>query len=216
MQSTESRMQNEPDDGSCCLDSAFRIHRSAFTRSGYTLVELFLTLAVLMVVLGLMRNLSDRVRRESADRVTRQILSRLNGMMAEYQRENHGQLPPVTPLISPNTAPNTAPQSAAPPEAVLQANALENNADVSRYLRLDTLANRKSTGGDPLVGALHPNGAGAPLILDPWGSPIVFMPSQNPAIGMAFGDAFFFCSAGPDRLFLTHQDNLYSYDANAD
>jgi hypothetical protein len=49
-------------------------------------------------------------------------------------------------------------------------------------------------------------------IRDAWGSPVVFMPHQHPAIGMATSDAFFFVSAGPDRQYLTRQDNLYSYE----
>ena len=50
-------------------------------------------------------------------------------------------------------------------------------------------------------------------VLDAWGSPIVYMPSQHPLIGMAAGDRSFFFSAGPDRKYLTRQDNLYSYEA---
>ena len=50
-------------------------------------------------------------------------------------------------------------------------------------------------------------------VLDAWGSPIAYMPSQHPLIGMAAGDRSFFFSAGPDRRYLTRQDNLYSYEA---
>jgi hypothetical protein len=42
--------------------------------------------------------------------------------------------------------------------------------------------------------------------------PIVFMPAMNPAIGMAPQNRRFFFSAGPDRNFLTQEDNLYSYE----
>ena len=47
---------------------------------------------------------------------------------------------------------------------------------------------------------------------DAWGGLIIFMPSQHPAIGMAPADKPFFCSPGPDRKFLTRDDNLYSYE----
>jgi hypothetical protein len=50
-------------------------------------------------------------------------------------------------------------------------------------------------------------------VLDAWGSPIVFMPHQHPKVGMAAGDHSFFFSAGPDRKYLTRQDNLYSYES---
>ncbi len=180
---------------------------SALTRA-YTLVELFLTLAVLMVVLGMMINLSTRVRRESADRVTRQMLAELQGRMAQYRRDNDGQLPPVTAIIGPIQVPN---------EADLQVAARLNNADFFRCLRLGELANRRTTGDDPLANAVRQanastTGASVPLLEDPWGTPIVFMPGQSPLIGMAPGNVFFFVSAGPDRQFLTHDDNLYSYD----
>jgi hypothetical protein len=48
-------------------------------------------------------------------------------------------------------------------------------------------------------------------VRDAWGSPIVFMASMNPAVGMAAKGWFFF-SAGPDRKYTTKSDNLYSYE----
>ena len=50
---------------------------------------------------------------------------------------------------------------------------------------------------------------------DAWGTPIVFMPAMHPAIGMALGNRPFFVSAGPDRMFRTLEDNLYSYEQGA-
>ena len=47
---------------------------------------------------------------------------------------------------------------------------------------------------------------------DAWGSPIVFMPAKHPWVGTAPQDRFFFFSAGPDRRYLTQDDNLYSYE----
>ncbi len=47
---------------------------------------------------------------------------------------------------------------------------------------------------------------------DPWGSPIVYMPAMHPLIGMAPDNRPFFFSAGPDRQYLTQDDNLYSYE----
>ena len=38
------------------------------------------------------------------------------------------------------------------------------------------------------------------------------MPSKHPLVGTAPNDRFFFFSAGPDRLYLTQGDNLYSYE----
>src|ERR1700749_1255676 len=89
----EIRRKSE-DQNSKAADSSFRIRPlgiqsdfwfriSGFRARGYTLVELFLTLAVLMIVLGMMINLSNRVRRSSADKATRQMLSRLATLMAQ-------------------------------------------------------------------------------------------------------------------------------------
>ena len=48
---------------------------------------------------------------------------------------------------------------------------------------------------------------------DPWGTPIVYVAGYDPQLGMAAGGRAFFMSAGPDRRYLTRDDNLYSYEA---
>jgi hypothetical protein len=50
-------------------------------------------------------------------------------------------------------------------------------------------------------------------VRDAWGMPIVFMPRMHRQIGMAPGQPWFFFSAGPDRQYLTRDDNQYSYEA---
>jgi type II secretory pathway pseudopilin PulG len=179
--------------------SAFCIPHSAFPRRrGYTLVELFLTLAVLMIVLGLMRNLANRVRTESADRLTRQLLAQLDQAMADY-RTRYGELPPIQPVAEPGQVPT---------ESALQILAKQNNADFVRYLNLSAMAKHSKPGDDALAESFN-----AGVVEDPWGSPIIFMPQQHPAIGMGVsGDVFFFASAGPDRQYLTHDDNFYSFE----
>lgn len=181
---------------------------SPTARSAYTFVELLLTIVVLIIVLGLMMDLANRVRRSSADKLTRQLLQQLNALMDNYLEHSEGQLPPVTPFLE------TMP---IPDEPALQIAAQRNNADFVRFLRTlsDLSMPVKSTGDKHQPDVF----AGLPLNLydevtlhDPWGSPIVFMHRQNPLIGMAPGDKFFFFSAGPDRKFLTRQDNLYSYE----
>lgn len=185
-------------------------------RGGFTLIDLFLTVAVLIIVFGVMIDLANRVRRDSSQRLTRQLLRQCMNLMTDYVARNGGALPPITPLLSA--------AGAVPDEASLQQAAARNNADFVRVLRgslppgappVGSAAAEPASGG-PAIGAF----AGLPLGLfdertlhDPWGSPIVFMPHQNPLIGLAPGDAFFFFSAGPDRQYLTRQDNLYSYEA---
>jgi type II secretory pathway pseudopilin PulG len=174
------------------------------SRRGYTLVELFITLGILAIVLGLMINLANRVRRESTDQVTRQVLARLTVLMEQYQKRYDG-LPPVQPLV----------EGAKPPgEPALALLARQNNADFVRYLHLTGVAKGPAAGDDPLAESFGRSPTDAGVLEDPWGSPIVFMPRQHPAIGMAPNDTFFFFSAGPDRLFLTREDNVYSYEGN--
>ena len=50
------------------------------------------------------------------------------------------------------------------------------------------------------------------VLRDAWGSPIVFMPAKHRWVGTAPAGRYFFFSAGPDRQFLTQDDNLYSYE----
>jgi type II secretory pathway pseudopilin PulG len=195
----------------CALRSApCAVHSRA-----YTLVEFFVTIAVLIIVLGLMVDLANRVRRNSADHLTRQLLQRLAALMENYKQHNGGQLPPITPFYASGQVPE---------EPGLQAAARVNNADFVRLLRGQSDLTHPPT-TNPLTARemLRPPPqdvfAGLPLSLydevtlhDPWGSPIVFMPHQHPLIGMAAGDNFFFFSAGADGKFLTREDNLYSYE----
>ena len=136
-------------------------------------------------------NLATRVRSDALDRRTRAQLRRLSVAVAQYAADHGGQLPAVTPLIDPATAD----RSPAAAEAAVSMAAARNSADVRRCLGWPTSA---APADDPLI--------------DPWGTPIAFMPRQNPLVGMAAGDRPFFVSAGPDRRFLTRADNRYSYD----
>jgi len=153
---------------------------------GYTLVELLVTVAILAIIFGLMISLAHHVRRQSNNRATCAILHRLSQAMATYYAQNSDHLPLVPELLPANR------MEAA--EAVLQAAALANNRAFTAALRGTKLLSDQSD-----------------IIRDAWGTPIVFMPHMHPAIGMTAQDWFFF-SAGPDRKFLTRDDNLYSYD----
>lgn len=188
------------------IGASLNIERLPSGRNAFTVVELFVTIAILIIVFGVMVDMANRVRRNSADKLTRQILRQLTVLMDNYLAHNNDQLPPVAPFM---------PRNLVSDESTLQTEARRNNADFLRYLHMQP----------GLSASNHPNDVfhGLPLSLyddvslrDPWGSPIVFMPRQNPLIGMAPGDRFFFFSAGPDRKFLTRDDNLYSYEETTD
>ena len=163
-------------------------------RRAFTLIEMLTTVAVLVIVLGLMVSLARDVRNRSAERVTKDMLAKLDRMMAQYAERNNQALPPITPLV------DMTPGAPEPTDdARLKAAALHNNADLARALRAQADASDLS-----------------PSFFDAWGNPVVFMPRQHPSIGMAGGDRFFFVSPGPDGKFLTREDNLYSYEMGSE
>jgi type II secretory pathway pseudopilin PulG len=157
---------------------------------GYTLVEVFITVAVLTGLLGLMMNLSNSVRRKATDQFTRDTLYRLTFAMKDYADQHDKRLPDIPNLIETGQKLD---------EASLLIRARANNAAVVRLLNL------KADRG--LYAALSDG-----VLTDPWGTPYVFMPHQNPLVGLAPQDRPFFFSAGPDRRFLTKDDNVYGYE----
>ena len=183
--------------------------------TAYTLIEMITTVAVLVILLGLMVSLARDVRDRSSTLVTKDLLRRLDALMAAYAK-SAGGVPPVTPLIPPAEGRRPAATSSANPsattadESVLLRNAVKNNEDFIRALRHQGAMSRALFSNLPL------SYFDERTLRDAWGNPIVLMPSQHPDIGMAPGDRFFFFSAGPDQRFLTRDDNLYSYETTGE
>jgi hypothetical protein len=174
--------------------------------------------AALVIVLGLMVSLAWDVRRQSSERLTKDLLVKLDRMMTQYILR-HKQMPQVTPLVEARPsglAPRPLRQSPRPAEDelpdddTLLAAAELNNRDFVLALRSETTGASPDLFG-PLAGSMYDE----VTLRDAWGTPIVFMPAMHPAIGMALGNRPFFFSAGPDRKFRTLEDNLYSYEQGA-
>ena len=170
------------------------------TRRAYTLIELLTTIAVLVILLGLMVELAHQVRSRSANQLTRDLLEKLDRLTVRYLGRTGGSYPDVPPLLA---------SAGSADEPALHKAALANNQAL-------VLAFRRQ--GDLLGQEL----ANLPItvfdertIRDAWGTPIAFMPPRAANIGMLPQDRFFFFSAGPDRRFLTREDNLYSYEVPA-
>jgi prepilin-type N-terminal cleavage/methylation domain-containing protein len=181
-------------------------HRS---RRAFTLVEMLTTVAVLVIVLGLMVSLARDVRTRSAERLTKDLLRRLDGLVAQYRKNLRGvsdadrhNYPIVHPLFE-GVGELPGPEV---DETKLRENALLNNRDLIRTLKSQVDLSNNEFKDLSIANYNEVN------ILDAWGSPIVFMPHQHPRVGMAAGDQSFFFSAGPDRKYLTRPDNLYSYE----
>lgn len=169
-------------------------HRSR--RRAFTLIEMLTTVALLIIVLGLMVSLARYVRRRSAEELTRRILVNLHASMLEYSRQ-YGP-PSVPPPADPKLTTD---------ELTLQHAALSNNRQVVQFLRARPELAAKAFRDLPL--SIYDEA----LVRDAWGTPIVFMPTMHRQIGMAPNNDWFFFSAGPDRQYLTRDDNQYSYEA---
>jgi hypothetical protein len=182
------------------------------------------TVAVLIIVLGLMVSLARFVRDRSANTLTREVLADLSFQLDSYLSHNHEQLPTVTPLIEGT--------GELPDEETLGRAARKNNQEIVAALKNDARTRLGTTnptssarndrsrdlfGGLPV--AIYNNAA----LHDAWGNPIVFMagmhpqigmaPQRHPQVGQAPQDAPFFFSAGPDQKYETRDDNLYSYES---
>lgn len=171
------------------------------------------TVAVLIILLGLMVSLARYVRDRSAQELTRTLLKQLDGLMAQYIEHNGGRLPEVKAILPPDA-------SALAENAALTKSTRENNEQCIRALKADHRAHRLDLTSpiDPFED-LPFSAYDHRTIRDAWGSPVVFMAGQHYLIGLAPSragqDQYFFFSAGPDRKYLTREDNLYSYETTA-
>jgi prepilin-type N-terminal cleavage/methylation domain-containing protein len=166
----------------------------ASPRRGFTLLEMLTTVAVLIILFGLMIDLANRVRNRSATDLARQVLGDLDAAMQQYH-DRFSDYPPVHPFTS---SPDLAED-----EDTLLRSARQNNRDfVARLDEANLLDRGKLTGFSPDGAILH----------DAWDTPIVFIRESHGKIGMAPQGRGFFFSAGPDRLYKTREDNVYSYE----
>ncbi len=152
-------------------------------------------MAALVIVFGLMVNLANVVRNESARDITQSLLRDLDLAMQTYVQANGGVPEIAHPLI---------PGTQLPGEQTLLNNAHLNSRDFVRILRAARLIPRS-------VSEQPQSYYDGQELRDAWGTPIVFMPHYNKFIGQA-QRPFFFVSAGPDQKFLTIADNIYSYE----
>jgi hypothetical protein len=145
------------------------------------------------------------VRTRSAERLTKDVLHRLDLLVAQYRQRSLKNIPEEQRKVYPAIQPLIS--SAVPEEATMRMAAMSNNRELIRTLKSQVDLAGTAFSDLSIANYTEVN------VLDAWGSPIVYMPHQHPTIGMAAGDRSFFFSAGPDRKFLTRGDNLYSYES---
>jgi type II secretory pathway pseudopilin PulG len=171
------------------------LQRGRWFAGAFTLIEMLTTVALLVIVLGLMVSLARYVRNRSATQLSRELLVNLNEAMARYEKSFNGAVPTVPTLAEPGELPDE--------QTLLRAAEVNNRAFVAA---MKPVLDGKFSASLP--GTVYDG----QMLRDAWGSPIVLMPSKHNAIGMAPGNRRFFFSAGPDRDYHSRQDNLYSYE----
>lgn len=198
------------------------------TRAALALRELLLVIALLTVAFGLMVSLARRVRSEAAYSLVQQELLELEDALAQYRRR-YARLPDVPSLIPPVNPINTGAGGGPTPSAASAAGStalvtkleprhedlLRNAARVQNRALIKALGVGIEESAAEALGGVSSMMFDGLTLLDPWGRPIAYLPAGRAEIGTAAGDAPFFFSAGPDGLYLTREDNIYSYEALA-
>jgi hypothetical protein len=154
--------------------------------------------AVLIILLGLMVDLAGYVRNRSATDLAHQVLAGLDDAMQKYH-DTYNAYPEVHPF--------TAGTELAEDEEMLLRNARQNNRDFVEALKAAGLL------GQGKIPGLSVENFDGQSLRDAWDMPIVFIRQSHAKIGMAPAGRGFFFSAGPDRLYKTREDNVYSYEA---
>src|SRR3954468_8285913 len=101
------------------------------TRRAFTLIEMLTTVAVLVIVLGLMVSLARDVRTRSAERLTKDLLRRLDTLVSQYRSKTLKALPEADRTKYPGVRSLFA-DDPADDEAKLLINALANNRELVR------------------------------------------------------------------------------------
>jgi len=164
-----------------------------------TFIEMLTTMAALVILLGLVVSLAQRVRSRSAETLTRQLLAQLEAVMSQHQSPDyatlHAALGEVPPLLMDEKKLS---------DADLRKRAEENSAQFVRtFTQKTNLAVFRK-----LPTALYDQ----TMLRDAWGTPVVyFHPGARNFVIDKRGRAYFM-SAGPDRKFSATEDNLYSYE----
>ena len=165
---------------------------------GFTLIEMLATVAILVILLGVMVDLARHVRSRSAGELTRRMLAELDEALSRYRLKNNDQPPVSTPLID---VPSGWPEN-----QVVMGNAKKNSEEFVKTFRATGELSERQLTGLPIT--IYDS----TILNDAWGTPIVLVQQGRPDIGMAPGNRAFFFSAGPDRNYRTREDNLYSYE----
>lgn len=178
--------------------TSFGLQPSSFSLPAFTLIEMLATVAVLVILLGIIVDLARHVRSRSAGEVTRRMLAELDEALSRYQLKNSDQVPAITPLLE------DAKDWPQPPALLVRAKT--NSEEFVKIFRATGELSERQLTGLPIT--IYDSA----ILNDAWGTPVVLVREGRSEIGMAPGNRAFFFSAGPDRKYRTREDNLYSYE----
>ncbi len=192
-------------------------------RSGFTLVELLAVLGIIILLVGIVFVALNVVYNNAATSQTRVALDTAHGLLVEYETINPLKNAPYYSASVDSTA--TLPLPLPDPKYSLTGVAM---ADLLKVPANRSAVEKMASNTIASVTAEYPLGVGAvsythPVPLDGWAKPILFVGTggltkvtRTGVTGVSTITAPtnrpFWVSAGPDGLFNTHDDNVYSFE----
>ncbi len=196
-------------------------------QNGMTLVEVLVTLAVVLILVGVLSGLGVHLKRQSEIRLTESMIAVLQMAIEQYYSDYSTYVPQVNTQTEFATAAGVAATTIRPP-AVHLSGSVEGPAWSSEALYyflnrspnaaailgalMDQAVSNKDASGRPLVIEIPTGGTAYDLIrfVDAWGMPIRYeYTPKDPADPSAPYHQFpFLTSAGPDKDFTTTDDNI--------
>lgn len=210
-------------------------------RSGFTLVEILATIAIIAILAGLLYLGAKHVGQSARSRSTQVTLKNLEGMLADFESSGgrmeiltdqysglgNRETMPVGPVVDDFANSNASLNGANGPlkrtqNVMFQLMTLPANKAIINKLSTDVFLK------DPITKLpMSP-----PVLLDAWNSPILFAPGRTSTtpgnnqwgvagmVNSVKAPQFFqppdgkgvFVSAGPDTDFSKGDDNLYSFE----
>lgn len=198
------------------------LHFARRRRGGFSLVEMLMVIALVVVLAGLTVVVGRSVVAKSKIDQCRQILQALDATLTEYQAEK-GAIPPFVRRAYLPPRGTGGPDRRTWREVAVYLEQVKGYTGIDKQLgTIDAsfLVKREQIytdlAGYPYAGTVTDDPR--PSVRDPWGMEILYIhpTAENEDAFRTFGKALnerpYFMSAGPDGEYETVGDNLYSYE----
>ena len=191
--------------------------------AGFVLVEILLIAAVLWIAIGLLISLSRHVRSRSAESDTARMLWKAHLALSRAQSAQ-ASTDGATGIVSSSTVAEASAVGGLPkplgldelaiasPKTVRQT--LDGHNRVLVHALLQSMPDDEANDPRSQVAwaRLSRSMFDGQTLRDAWGTPVVLARGDDQRLGLAPGRRDYCLSAGPDRNFLTRDDNLYSFE----